>query len=67
MRIFPSQSTVMKRNVGSTDLLTIGQIETILLGNPRPIIDARSPEGIHAELDLGVAHRIHVDNTIEIA
>ena len=43
------------------------QIETILLGDPRPIIDARSPERIHAKLDLCVAHRIHIDNTVEIA
>src|SRR5580700_9095717 len=34
------------------------QIESILLGDARPIIDACSPERIYTELDFGVAYRI---------
>ena len=67
MRIFPSQSTVMKAKCWINGFVDDRQVETILLCNSRPIIDARSAEGVHAKLDLRVAHRIHVDNAVEIA
>ena len=42
-------------------------VKSILLGNPRPIVDARASERVHSKRDLGVADRRHVDNAIEIA
>ena len=43
-----------------------GQIETVLLGDQRPIIDARASERVDAELDLGIADRRHIDDGFEI-
>ena len=67
MRILPSQSTVMNRNVGSTDFVHDGQIEAVALGNQRPIIDARAAEWVDAQRDLGIANRRHIDDVFEIA
>ena len=42
------------------------QIETVPLGNQRPIIDARAAERVDSERNLGIANRRHVDDAFEI-
>ena len=65
MRIWPSQSTVMKRKVGST-LVDDSEVQPVALGNPAPIMDPRAAERIHSHVHLRAANRIHVDNIGEI-
>ena len=56
----------MNRNVGSTDLFTIVRLRPIVLGDQRPIINARASERIDAKRNLGIADRRHIDNGFEI-
>ncbi len=67
MRIRPSQSTVMKRKVGSTASFTTVRFEAVALGNRGPVVDAGAAERIHAQADLRAANRVHVDHIAEIA
>ena len=66
MRMWPSQSSVMKRKVGSTSSLTTRQIELVALGDPRPVVHAGAAERIDAHADAGAADRIEVDDAAEI-
>ncbi len=64
MRLYPSQSTLMKRDLQMGGDRRIG---AVLLGDPGPISDGRSPERIHAKPDPGAAHSFPVDTPVEIA
>ncbi len=67
MRIFPSQSSVMNRNVGSTASLTTVKIEPVALGDARPIMHAGAAQGVDAHANLRIADHIHIQNVAEIA
>ena len=67
MRIWPSQSTVMKRNVGSIGVIHDFEIETVALGDGVPVRDARAAQRIDADADLAVADRFQVHHRGEIA
>ena len=66
MRIWPSQSTVIKRNVGSTVSSTTVRFKAIVLGDPRPVMDAGPAQRINAELELRAADDFQVDHVAEI-
>ena len=51
MRILPSQSSVMKRNVGSTTSLTTRQIDPVALRDARPVVHAGAAQRIDAHAD----------------
>ena len=67
MRIWPSQSTVMNRKVGSITFVHDREIQTIALGNRSPIVDSGATKRIHAHADVRAANRIHVEDPAEIA
>ena len=62
IRMRPSQSTVMKRNVGSTIALTTVRSRLVALGDRPPVVDARAAEWIDAELEAGAADSVEVDD-----
>ena len=66
MRMRPSQSSVMKLNVGSTCSLTTSRFEPVALGDARPIVHARATQRIDAEADTRRAHRLEVEHAAEI-
>ena len=42
-----------------------GQIETVSLGNQRPVVDTRAAQRIDAQCNLGAANRLHVNHAFE--
>ncbi len=64
MRIWPSQSTVMKRKVGSTASFDDGQVQPVALGDPGPVVDAGAAQRIDAEAELGAADDLQVDDVV---
>ena len=42
------------------------QIETVPLGDHRPIINTRASEWVNAKRNLGIADRRHIDHILEI-
>ena len=49
IRILPSQSSVMNRNVWIDGRLTMVEIEAVAIGDRRPVVNAGAAHGIHAE------------------
>ncbi len=66
MRMRPSQSSVMKRKVGSTPAVEDLQRKAILLCDPRPVVDAGPAQGIDRELEGGPAQDLEVDDAGEV-
>ena len=66
MRIWPSQSTVIKRKVGSTVFVDHGQIQTIALGDSAPVMNAGAAKRINAQAELRAANDVHVNHIAEI-
>ena len=77
MRILPSQSTVMKRKVGSTLLVRHGHRQAVALGDAAPVGHARAAQRIGAEreprasrIGIQIQHRaeiVHVVRNIIVA
>ena len=61
IRILPSQSTVMKRNVGSTRVVHHGRRDPVARDDRLPVADAGAAERIHADAHAGAADDRHVD------
>ena len=66
MRICPSQSTVIKRKVGSMAWFTTVEIEAVAFADGMPVGDAGAAQWIDAEVDAAPANRLHVDHRGEI-
>ena len=66
MRILPSQSSDMKRKVGSGWLCGHGHLETVTLGDAVPIGDAGAAERVGADGEAGVADGFEVEHRAEI-
>ena len=62
MRILPSQSTVIKRKVGSTASFTTVSIDTVALDDRRPVVHARAAQRIDPDAHLRLANRLHIDH-----
>ena len=65
MRILPSQSSVMKRKVGST-VIHHGEIQPIAFGDRPPVVHSRAAQGIDTEADPGAADGLHIDDVSQI-
>ena len=66
MRMRPSQSSVMKRKVGSTASLTTVKIQSIPVADGSPIMHARATQRIHAQIQFRAANDIEVDHLAKI-
>ena len=66
MRIFPSQSAVMNRNVGSTASFTMVASNPVMLDQRRPVVHGRAAERIDADFHAGGFDQRHVDGIAEI-
>ena len=67
MRIWPSQSTVMKSEGRIDGLVDDGEVQPVALGNRPPVVDPGAAERIHPQADLRAANGVHVDHIAEIA
>ena len=56
----------MKRKVGSTSSLTTVSVESVALGDRRPVVHPRAAQGIDAHLHTRAADRVHVDDVAEV-
>ena len=66
MRILPSQSNVMKQNVGSTLGLVTVRFEAILCRDSRPVMDTRAAQRVHTQLQSRSMDRAHVDYIFKV-
>ena len=66
MRILPSQSTAMKRNVGSIWSSIDFAAQAVLVDDPCPVVHACAAQGIDAQGHPGVLDGRHVDHAGEI-
>ena len=67
MRIWPSQSTVMKSEGRIDGLVDDGEVQPVALGNRPPVVDPGAAERIYAQADLRAANGVHVDHIAEVA
>ena len=67
MRIWPSQSTVIKRKVGIDGLVDDREVQSVALGNRPPVVDAGAAERINPHADLRAANGVHVEHVGEIS
>ena len=66
MRILPSQSTLMKRKVGSGWSFWMVSVEAVAIGDARPIGQAGAAQRVGAEIEARVADGVHVEHRGEI-
>ncbi len=66
MRMRPSQSSVMNRNVGSTYLFNILERQLVLLRNARPVVHTRAAQRIHRKLQPAVTNCIDINNVWQV-
>ncbi len=66
MRIEPSQSSVMNRQVGSTSGLTTVRSRSWTSAIARPVVDAGTAEGVGADADAGVADGVEVEDRRQV-
>ena len=66
VRMRPSQSSGMKRNVWIHDVADHREVEVESLRDRRPVVDARAAERIHAQVKTRRADRIHVHDVGEV-
>ena len=66
MRILSSQSRVMNDQAGSIDGVDDGEVEVEVLGDRGPVVDAGSAQGVGADLDVGAADDVEVDDRFEV-
>src|SRR5207247_6899582 len=62
MRIWPSQSTAMKRKSRIDGIVDDGEVQPVAFGDWPPVVDARTSERIHAQADLRAPNGVHVDH-----
>ena len=56
----------MKGQVGSTAWIDHGEVESVLLADERPVVDARPAERVRADVDARLANRFDVDDVDEV-
>ena len=56
----------MKPKVGSTCSLTTLEVDPVMLGDPRPVMDPGAAEGIDAQPDARAADRLQVDDVAQV-
>ena len=66
MRILPSQSTCMKRNVGSTVVSTTSSDQSVFLGDASPVRHRRAAQRIGSQRRTRIANRIEVDDRAQV-
>ena len=66
MRIWPSQSSVMKPNVGSTRSLVTTRSDAVALGDGRPVGHRRATQRVDADPQAGPRDGRHVDDVREV-
>ena len=67
MRIWPSQSTVIKRKVGSTVVVDDSQTHSVAFGNRPPIVHPGAAQRVNAKLEIRAADDIHVEDASKVA
>ena len=66
MRILPSVSSVMNRQVGSDEWIHHFEVQPVSFGDRAPVIDACPAEGVRTDPDSGIADRVDVEDTGEV-
>ena len=67
MRMRPSQSTVMNRNVGSHRVVDDVKVQAVPLRDRCPVMHPGTTEWIDAQAYARAADHVHVDDVAEIA